>query len=100
MALTYNSIEELIGNTPLLRLEKIERAFGSVGRIYAKLEFFNPAGSAKDRVARQMLDNAEANGLINSDSVIIEGSVEVNESLLTGEAQPIRKNIGELKFEV
>ena len=68
----YNSIDELIGNTPLLRLNNLEREFGLKAEIIAKLEYFNPAGSAKDRIAKAMLDDAEAQGKINSDTVIIE----------------------------
>ena len=72
MASIYNSASELIGNTPLLRLENIEKTCGSIGKIYAKLECFNPGGSAKDRVALRMLDDAEADGRLCPDSVIIE----------------------------
>lgn len=72
MAGIYNTVEELIGNTPIIHLEKIEKAIGSVGKLFAKLECFNPGGSAKDRVARQMLDAAEADGRLNADTVIIE----------------------------
>ncbi len=68
----YNSAEELIGNTPLLRLCNIEKKYGAVATIVAKLEMFNPGGSAKDRVARTMLEHAERDGIINKDSVIIE----------------------------
>ena len=68
----YNSAEELIGGTPLVRLSNIEKKYGAVAKIIAKLEMFNPGGSAKDRVAKKMLDYAEWKGIINSDSVIIE----------------------------
>ena len=68
----YTSLEQLIGRTPLLELIRLERAEGLVARILAKLEYFNPAGSAKDRVARAMLDDAEARGLLKPGSVIIE----------------------------
>ncbi len=68
----YNSMEELIGNTPLLRLEKIEKSLDLKARLFAKLESFNPGGSAKDRVAKSMLDDAEKRGLIDKNSVIIE----------------------------
>ena len=65
-------MEELIGKTPLLRLNRIEDKYSSLGKILAKLEYFNPCGSIKDRAAKQMLDDAEAAGLIRKGSVIIE----------------------------
>lgn len=65
-------MEELIGKTPLLRLNRIEDKYSSLGKILAKLEYFNPCGSIKDRAAKQMLDDAEAAGLIKKGSVIIE----------------------------
>lgn len=68
----FNSAEELIGNTPLLRLSNIEKELNLNCRLLAKLEGFNPGGSAKDRVAKNMLDEAEKNGVINKDTVIIE----------------------------
>lgn len=68
----YTSVEQLIGNTPLLRLKKTEEKYGLCGKIYAKLEFFNPAGSVKDRVALSMIEDAERKGLIKPGSVIIE----------------------------
>lgn len=68
----YTSVDQLIGKTPLLRLLKIEEKHNSFAHILAKLEYFNPAGSIKDRVAKAMLDDAEKNGLINKDTVIIE----------------------------
>lgn len=68
----YTSMEQLIGNTPLLELTRIERAYGLGARLLAKLEAFNPAGSAKDRVALSMLDEAEKSGRLTADSVIIE----------------------------
>lgn len=68
----YNSIEELVGNTPLLRLNKIEEKFGLNTKILAKLEFLNPAGSVKDRVGVAMLCDAEKKGILKKDSVIIE----------------------------
>ena len=72
MANIFTSITQLIGNTPLLELEKIEQAFDLKARILVKLESFNPAGSVKDRIALAMLDDAEKKGLLKSDSVIIE----------------------------
>ena len=68
----YTSVEQLIGNTPLLELTHWERAHGLKARLLAKLECFNPGGSAKDRAAKSMLDGAEAAGLLRPDSVIIE----------------------------
>jgi len=72
MANIYTSAEQLIGRTPLLELTHIAKNLGLRARILAKLESFNPAGSAKDRAARAMLDDAEARGLLTPDSVIIE----------------------------
>lgn len=68
----YRSAEELIGRTPMLELRAIERELGLEARIAAKLESFNPAGSAKDRVAKSMIDDAEARGLLKPGAVIIE----------------------------
>jgi cysteine synthase A len=68
----YAKIDELIGNTPLVRLSRIEEKYGLNAEIIAKLESFNPAGSAKDRVAMQMIAAAEAEGKITKDTVIIE----------------------------
>ena len=72
MSKIYTSAEQLIGRTPLLRLMNIEKKYGAVAKIVAKLEMFNPGGSAKDRVAKAMLDHAEKQGKINKNSVIIE----------------------------
>lgn len=72
MAGYKTSIEQLIGNTPLLELQKIEKKYELKARVFAKLEAFNPGGSAKDRVAVSMLDDAEKRGLIHPASVIIE----------------------------
>ncbi len=68
----YNSVDELIGSTPMLRLRNIEKELNLKARIIAKLEYFNPAGSVKDRVAKKMLDDAEKSGKINNNTVIIE----------------------------
>lgn len=68
----YSTPDELIGKTPLLRLEKIEKIYGISAKLYAKLEFFNPTGSAKDRAAKYMLDEAVRSGLVNDSTVIIE----------------------------
>ena len=68
----YTSADQLIGKTPLLELTHIEKSLGLKARILAKLEYFNPAGSVKDRIAKAMLDEAEAAGKLKPDSVIIE----------------------------
>ena len=72
MANIYKSVTELIGRTPILELTNHEKKHGLKGRIIAKLESFNPAGSVKDRIARAMIDDAEEKGLIKPGSVIIE----------------------------
>ena len=72
MATIYTSADQLIGNTPLLELTHIEKALGLKAKLVAKLEYFNPAGSVKDRIAKEMLDEAEASGKLTPDSVIIE----------------------------
>lgn len=72
MGQIYTSAQQLIGHTPLLELTNIEKAEGLQARILAKLEYFNPAGSAKDRVAKAMLDDAEAKGLLKPGAAIIE----------------------------
>ena len=72
MSNIYKSADELIGRTPILELTHIEAALGLKAKILAKLEYFNPAGSVKDRVAKEMLDDAEKKGTLNKNSVIIE----------------------------
>lgn len=72
MGKIYTSADQLIGHTPLLELVHMEKEYGLEVRILAKLEYFNPAGSAKDRVAKSMIDDAESKGLLKSGSVIIE----------------------------
>ena len=72
MARIYTSVDQLVGHTPLLELSNIEKEFNLEAKIYAKLEYFNPAGSVKDRVAKKMIDDAEANGKLKKGSVIIE----------------------------
>ncbi|MBO5889708.1 MAG: cysteine synthase A [Clostridia bacterium] len=72
MSKIFNSATELIGNTPLLQLNNLKSKLGFKGNIFAKLEFLNPAGSIKDRVAQKMIDDYEKQGLINKDTVIIE----------------------------
>ncbi len=72
MSNIYTSADQLIGKTPLLELTHIEKADGLQARVLAKLEYFNPAGSVKDRIAKAMIDDAEAKGLLKKGSVIIE----------------------------
>ena len=72
MSAIYTSADQLIGKTPLLELTNIEKKEGLEARILAKLEYFNPAGSVKDRIAKAMIDDAEAKGLLKEGSVIIE----------------------------
>ena len=72
MANIYTSADQLIGKTPLLELTHIEKNLGLKAKILAKLEYFNPAGSVKDRVAKAMIDDAEKKGLLKPGSVIIE----------------------------
>ena len=72
MSKIYTSIDQTIGKTPLLELTHIEAKYNLKAKILAKLEYFNPAGSVKDRIAKAMIDDAEAKGLLNKDSVIIE----------------------------
>ena len=72
MANIYTSADQLIGKTPLLELTNIEKKYGLKAKILAKLEYFNPAGSVKDRIAKAMIDAAEKSGQLKPDSVIIE----------------------------
>lgn len=72
MARIFASADELIGKTPLLELTHIEKEYGLKAKIVAKLEYFNPAGSVKDRIAKGMIDDAEKKGLLKEGSVIIE----------------------------
>ena len=72
MSRIYSSADQLIGNTPLLEVKNIEREEGLKATVLVKLEYFNPAGSVKDRVAKAMIDDAEAKGLLKPGSVIIE----------------------------
>ena len=72
MGKIYTSVEQLIGSTPLLELKRIEKAEGLNARLLAKLEYLNPAGSAKDRIARAMIDDAEARGALKPGATIIE----------------------------
>ena len=72
MSNIYTSADQLIGKTPLLELTHLEKAYNLNARLLAKLEYFNPAGSVKDRIAKAMIDDAEAKGLLKEGSVIIE----------------------------
>ena len=72
MSNIYTSADQLIGKTPLLELTHVEKVLGLKAKVVAKLEYFNPAGSVKDRVARETIDEAEAEGKLTADTVIIE----------------------------
>lgn len=72
MSKIYSSADQLIGKTPLLELTRIEKEYGLKAKIVAKLEYFNPAGSVKDRIAKAMIDKAESEGKLKDGSVIIE----------------------------
>ena len=72
MSNIYTSADQLIGKTPLLELTHLEKAYNLNAKLLAKLEYFNPAGSVKDRIAKAMIDDAEAKGLLKEGSVIIE----------------------------
>lgn len=72
MADIYTSVDQLVGKTPLLELTNLERKFCLKARLLAKLEYLNPAGSAKDRVAKYILNDAEEKGILTKDSVIVE----------------------------
>ena len=72
MAKIYTSADQLVGHTPLLELTHLEAKYNLKAKVLAKLEYFNPAGSVKDRIAKQMLDDAEAAGKLDKDTVIIE----------------------------
>ena len=68
----YDNITQLVGNTPLVRLNSIEKEYGLEASVYGKLEAFNPAGSAKDRIGLAMIEDAEAKGLLKPGATIIE----------------------------
>ena len=72
MANIYTSADQLIGKTPILELTHLEKSTGAVAKVYAKLEYFNPGGSVKDRIAKAMLDDAEAKGILKPTTTIIE----------------------------
>ena len=68
----YNSVSDIIGNTPLVHITNFEKAYNLAANVYAKLEYFNPAGSVKDRIAKAIIDDAVASGKLKGDSIIIE----------------------------
>ncbi|MGN1044336.1 MAG: pyridoxal-phosphate dependent enzyme, partial [Candidatus Methanomethylophilaceae archaeon] len=68
----YDSIDKTIGGTPLIELKNIEKEYGLKARLFGKVEFFNPAGSVKDRIAKAMIDELEASGRIDKDTILIE----------------------------
>ena len=72
MANIYTSADQLIGKTPILELTHLEKSTGAVAKVFAKLEYFNPGGSVKDRIAKAMLDDAEAKGILKPTTTIIE----------------------------
>lgn len=72
MARIFTSVDQLVGGTPLMELKHVEKEYGLKAKLLAKLEYLNPAGSAKDRVAKAMIEDAEERGLLRPDSVIIE----------------------------
>ena len=72
MGRIYNNVSELIGNTPLVELKHIEEKYDLKCRLLAKLEYLNPAGSAKDRVAKEMIEQAERDGILRPGATIIE----------------------------
>ena len=86
----YTSADQLIGKTPLLELTHIEKKLDLKAKILAKLEYFNPAGSVKDRIAKAMIDDAEARGLLKEGSVLIEPTS--GEILIDGEKADPRKH--------
>ena len=72
MTKIFQSVTELIGNTPLIALKKMEQAYDLKANVFAKVEFFNPGGSVKDRAAKKMLEDAEQKGLLKKGATIIE----------------------------
>ena len=94
MSNIYTSADQLIGKTPLLELTHIEKEAELKARLLAKLEYFNPAGSVKDRVARAMIDDAEKKGLLRKDSVIIEptsGNAGIGLASIAASSSPCRR---------
>lgn len=82
MAKIYKNAAELVGNTPLLEVGNLEKELGLESRILVKLEYFNPAGSAKDRIALSMIEDAEERGVLKPGAVIIELHQVTPESVL------------------
>ena len=80
MAGIYQSVTELIGRTPLLEVKNLEKELNLQARVLVKLEYFNPAGSVKDRAALQMITEAEENGTLNQDLLSLSLQVEIPES--------------------
>ena len=80
MSNIYQGTLGLIGNTPLVELTHVEKAYGLEARLLAKLEYFNPAGSVKDRIAKEMIEQAERDGKLKPGSTIIEQHQEIQES--------------------
>ena len=76
MSNIYKSVQELVGHTPLLELTHIEKEYNLTAKILVKLEYFNPAGSVKDRIAKQMIEEAETAGTLKPGSVIVEPTPE------------------------
>ncbi|MBP5684870.1 MAG: pyridoxal-phosphate dependent enzyme, partial [Candidatus Methanomethylophilaceae archaeon] len=68
----YTSIDQTIGNTPLVEFKNLEKELGLKAKIFGKMEYFNPAGSVKDRIAKAMIDELEKQGKINKDTILIE----------------------------
>ena len=90
MGQIYKTSAQLIGNTPLLELSHIEETFALDAKIYAKLEYFNPAGSVKDRIAAAMIEAAEKSGKLSKDSVILL------EQIRTIDKRRLREHMGHL----
>ena len=82
MGKIYKNAAELVGNTPLLEVGNIEKDLGLEAKILVKLEYFNPAGSAKDRIALSMIEDAEEKGILKPGAVIIELHQETQELVL------------------
>jgi threonine synthase len=95
MAKIYHSLTELIGKTPLLELTNYEKKYALKAGILAKLEYFNPAGSVKDRIALAMINDAEARGVLKPGSVIIEPTSGNTASALL----PLRRRVATALFD-
>ena len=98
MSKIYTSVDQLIGRTPILELTNIEKALGLKARLLAKLEYLNPAGSVKDRVAKKIIDDAESSGKLRQGSVVIEptsGNTGIGLALVCAPCPKILINICE-----